>query len=1014
MKQVLFGVAFALATTGSVISAQLPDEYQEVESPNRVAIAASDAAAGTATLAFGGERSDCVLYVARDDSDKGATPGAWADVKPLAYVKATDASYVCTVPVEMRRKGGVIRFFLVRPDESLPYFTLVDYIRPTTTVNGYNYDTGIIPKQTTGITLDFQVTSDSPNEISVFGVWTKCGMMLQNSRSFHCVPGIDTTVCAYLSAADLGHQTARMGGVRHQLVFERGTFLDGESIRDTKAALDTNVAANNYTAGYDHPMDDGLNTMRLFQMISNAKDFSSGDWKNNNPAVRIYGFDVRESGELVASLRPCISKEGVPCFYDSIRRILIKPRNKDVEMTSGYTWGSPIGDVSGGLSSASDALTLGTEFGWREITVSAEAGSNELTLTFAGAGAKHLYVAHDTEDRGTDPAAWAEVTAVTNIAADMTSFVYAIPEKWQGAGHTLRFFLSSPGGTSVYEDLELYQWIYHGTASGFFDTGVVPDRTTKLALDLRFNTDFPQELNERGVFGLWPYLGVFAQPGTMFVNLPGIDTTLTDYLLAQGAGTTAWGDKRQVLRVGCDEFSYDGVQQKLYNMDKATLYAGTYTNALIAQTRRTLPLFKTVYGQNGSSYTEGADMKGNCANTWLYGCDIVTNGNVLAKRLIPAKRGTMVGLYDEVGDRFLRPSSAGTFSVGGGTRGPTLTAARCETSAAYRQVRTVAVESIDRETGSVTLTFGGAPLDGTLFAVRNRGGDCGDDPADWTEILPLGAVGAQETEKTLTQVLPRKWMRQGGAIRFVVAQMPAYETRLEWAGNSEGEKKDWPQYIQTGYRPTVNCEITVKARHKVGDYTPFGIYINGGYQLLYGFPHGDNFYAGFFGDQPTVKTPAGGKLDFIQKYNGKTIDETPPYELRISKDGLWFPDLDTQAYGAFTPTDKWELDADGKSLYDLCLFGCKASGRRKYNTPIRIYSATAKESGETVFDLVPVVKNGVVCFYDKAHGTFFTNSGTGAFVAGPDIGYQLDEAVARGDLSDPVVLPPLGMALQVR
>ena len=51
---------------------------------------------------------------------------------------------------------------------------------------------------------------------------------------------------------------------------------------------------------------------------------------------------------------------------------------------------------------------------------------------------------------------------------------------------------------------------------------------------------------------------------------------------------------------------------------------------------------------------------------------------------------------------------------------------------------------------------------------------------------------------------------------------------------------------------------------------------------------------------------------------------------------------------------------------------------------------------------------------DKTHGEFVKNSGTGAFVAGPDIGYQLDEAEVCGDLSDPTILRPMGLFVVVK
>ncbi len=53
---------------------------------------------------------------------------------------------------------------------------------------------------------------------------------------------------------------------------------------------------------------------------------------------------------------------------------------------------------------------------------------------------------------------------------------------------------------------------------------------------------------------------------------------------------------------------------------------------------------------------------------------------------------------------------------------------------------------------------------------------------------------------------------------------------------------------------------------------------------------------------------------------------------------------------------------------------------------IRIYSFKIYDNGTLIRDMVPVKDlSGVACMYDKVSGQFFYNSGTGNFVAGPDL-----------------------------
>lgn len=72
------------------------------------------------------------------------------------------------------------------------------------------------------------------------------------------------------------------------------------------------------------------------------------------------------------------------------------------------------------------------------------------------------------------------------------------------------------------------------------------------------------------------------------------------------------------------------------------------------------------------------------------------------------------------------------------------------------------------------------------------------------------------------------------------------------------------------------------------------------------------------------------------------------------------------------------------SLNDIYLFAGGASRPSQITTTI--YSAKFYDNGTIIRDFIPVIdKHGIACMYDKVSQTFFYNSGTGDFVAGPTL-----------------------------
>jgi len=80
-------------------------------------------------------------------------------------------------------------------------------------------------------------------------------------------------------------------------------------------------------------------------------------------------------------------------------------------------------------------------------------------------------------------------------------------------------------------------------------------------------------------------------------------------------------------------------------------------------------------------------------------------------------------------------------------------------------------------------------------------------------------------------------------------------------------------------------------------------------------------------------------------------------------------------------------DLTGES-YPFYLFAINTSTGALGIAEAKVYSLKIQQNGETVLDLIPVqrISDDEVCMYDKVTETYFTNVGTGSFIAGPEKG----------------------------
>ena len=76
------------------------------------------------------------------------------------------------------------------------------------------------------------------------------------------------------------------------------------------------------------------------------------------------------------------------------------------------------------------------------------------------------------------------------------------------------------------------------------------------------------------------------------------------------------------------------------------------------------------------------------------------------------------------------------------------------------------------------------------------------------------------------------------------------------------------------------------------------------------------------------------------------------------------------------------------NAYSLYLFANNVMGTTKEQTSARLYSCQIYDNGVLTRDYIPYRYNNEVGLWDRVSNTFYGNSGTGAFLAGPDAAYE--------------------------
>ena len=300
-------------------------------------------------------------------------------------------------------------------------------------------------------------------------------------------------------------------------------------------------------------------------------------------------------------------------------------------------------------------------------------------------------------------------------------------------------------------------------------------------------------------------------------------------------------------------------------------------------------------------------------------------------------------------------------------------------AAAQSHARTVEVISCDRETGATVLSISAAEAgDGEKALIATWApGDIGSVATNAHETALVGAVGIADTSASFT--IPSAWLTKTGIVRFfLMTGMPPYDSRLA-SLTSDGKA-----YIDTGFVPTVDSDIRVKAECG-NDVAPFGVS-----QRAYLFRNTDTgWFCGFAGNTTgsfTISPKSTAAQEYWLNSTGAYIDGTCRF--------------------AFDPTS-----FSGSTSTTLTLFARKDNGLSSVNKQgnCTIYSAQLHDGGELVHDYVPCVKDGVATMYDRSTKSFCSVSSSpagGVFTAGAEIGPAPEDCGDVESVSDAIVIAP--------
>lgn len=430
-----------------------------------VTVTSYEAATGAAELAFSAGKEKKLLYVAKGDCDRGPDAAKWGAFAFLGEVGPSVTSGGYTVPAALRGQGA-LRFFLTRylPPDQRPV-EVCEYVES----RGEAYvevTTGYVPKNTDKVRMKVSVSDAGVNhalfEARNLNASKRVGMMalLDTSKQSQLRFRIDRgSSCEWATTPDVV-QSEKVYDVYSDFAV-CALSVDGEQVLNYSGRGDMNVAEESIPVTMLIFASRAINT-GVPQAFAQAK-------------LRSFSITNR-MGTCELELVPCVNN-GVGALYDRVTGTYLKSATTTPLVAGGVGIASELRDAE----SSSEPVRGG------DISFKVNASDWKVTVTVGeGTTGGRLFVATAKEDCGESVNDWPHVAEIGEVSAENRTLTASLPEEWKSLKmKSYRVFLACTEPHCPYDSLLSALTSSGSNSDGqYIDTGIVPDGTTKIELEV--------------------------------------------------------------------------------------------------------------------------------------------------------------------------------------------------------------------------------------------------------------------------------------------------------------------------------------------------------------------------------------------------------------------------------------------------------------------------------------------------------------------------------------------------
>ena len=559
-------------------------------------------------------------------------------------------------------------------------------------------------------------------------------------------------------------------------------------------------------------------------------------------------------------------------------------------------------------------------------------------------GARTLWLAMDSSDKGNDSSSWSHWCRVSDLPAGSTRAYAKIPKAESVRNCPfVRCFLFEKDKLPGAETLASAT-----PANAMVDTGYTPGGKTRVVMDVQLGDKAQALFCSRGSDNFDHTYTLFHITDTQMRYDYGYDPKPSSfpYVLSIVAHT------RYTFEMGPSGLSasHEGVVTSSYSNQHPSDFVSPSQMYLFAANNS---------GANLGAYFSGVFYS---LKAWPEETDAAT----LALDLVPARKNGTVGVFDRAGGGFIAPTSgsmtAGAVVASAGTA--------CAVSSAVNVANYVGIESVDASSRTLTVKTAGVSSAGTLWVAYGTS-DAGDDIVSWPHCAPVGEVSSGDSCKTFR--LPYGWNKSFTHIRCFVLTSGALPgaTTLESVTPSGA-------LVNTGFRPTGRSRVEIDCQLAS---TGQGVFCarNSNNVDSYSLMHMHTTYCRFdYGSaQMNVYWDQGMRQTIV----------TAPWGLAIVTNGI-------QSV-RWTNASPNQFEA-GSDLYLFAAHNGGGNPGSYFTGTFYGMKALAEDlDGESLaLDLVPAKRGGNVGLFNRATGEFLQPSNDGTLSEGSEVKASADVLAA--------------------